>query len=351
MTNAIVPNLTTITPERSSNIASMGFADGLLFVQFRRGALYVYDNVTAAEYAQLEAAKRISDVFGTLIKGVKPYRKVTGTTQQPDSSMPASAPAAPVAPAKTTSTNVVPFRGGAAPALPKETDDLATAATQWAAKATAVEIKDVPTHEQAQKVLLELDTLSKRIVETWKPMKAAAFAAHRAVCDKENELLAPLKAADKVLRARIGEYTYAQLRAAQAEDERKRQIAEEEARQRSIREADDNALAAAEELIAMGDHEGADAVLSNPMPASIRYEMPAPVKPAVAAVSGVGGGLAYEVTIVNLAEVPREYLVVDLDKTITEIARRAKQAAGRLQVPGTTIRETYATRKVGGRRG
>jgi hypothetical protein len=182
-------------------------------------------------------------------------------------------------------------------------------------------------------------------------MKAAAFAAHRAVCDKENELLAPLKAADKVLRARIGEYTYAQLRAAQEEDERQRRIAEEEARQRSIREAEENALAAAEELVAMGDHEGADAVLANPMPAPIRYEMPAPAKPAVAAVGGVGGGLAYEVTINNLAEVPREYLVVDIAKTQAEIARRAKQAAGRLQVPGTTIREIFATRKVGGRRG
>jgi KTSC domain len=158
MTNAIVPNLTAVTPERSSNIASMGFADGILFVQFRRGALYAYDNVTLAEYGQLEAAKRISDVFGTLIKGVKPYRKVMGNTQQPETSMPASAPASSVAPAKPN-TNVVPFQRGAvpapAPALPKETDDLATAATQWAAKATAVEIKDVPTHEQAQKVLLD----------------------------------------------------------------------------------------------------------------------------------------------------------------------------------------------------
>ena len=100
----------------------------------------------------------------------------------------------------------------------------------------------------------------------------------------------------------------------------------------------------------MGDHEGAEAVLEAPMPAPIRYEMPVPVQPAVAAVEGVGGNIAYEVTIANLAEVPREYLVVDLVKTRTEIARRVKQAGGRLQVPGCVVRETFATRRVGGRR-
>lgn len=240
------------------------------------------------------------------------------------------------------------------PALPaktgKETDDLASAATQWAMRATAIQITDVATHEEAQKTLLEIDTVRKRVIATWKPMKEAAFKAHKAVCDKESELLRPLTEADRLLRQRIGEYAYAQVKAAQEEDERKRREAEAEAHARAITETEETALAAAQELMALGDHAGAEAVLENPMPVEIRYEMPAPSKPVVASVAGVSGALAYEVTITNLAEVPREYLVIDLDKTRTEIARRVKQAAGRLQVPGVTIRETFATRRVGGRR-
>jgi hypothetical protein len=245
----------------------------------------------------------------------------------------------------------VPFRyNNAVAAAPKEVDDLAASARDWAAKATGVEITNVQTHAEAQTLLLELDAVRKRVVETWKPMKAAAFAAHRAVCDKEAELMAPLNAAYTALRGRIGEYTYAQLKAAEAEDNARRKVAEEEARQRSIAESEENAIAAAEELTAMGDHQGAEDVLNNPMPAPIRYEMPAPVRPNVASVAGVGGGIAYEVTINDLGAIPREYLVIDIDKTQTEIARRAKQANGRIQVAGVTIRETFATRKVGGRR-
>ena len=354
MTNAIVPNLTELLPERSTQIAAIGYDANILFVQFRRGGLYTYDKVTQAEYDALLAAPSIGSTFAKTIKGVKPYKQIAGKA--------ASEPKQAAAPAKTS--NVVPFTRGAAtvttdlittsPALPaktgKETDDLASAATQWAMRATAIQITDVATHEEAQKTLLEIDTVRKRVIATWKPMKEAAFKAHRAVCDKEAELLKPLTDADRLLRQRIGEYAYAQVKAAQEEDDRKRREAEAEAHARAIAETEETALAAAEELMAMGDREGAEAVLENPMPAPIRYEMPAPVKPAVASVAGVSGALAYEVTITNLAEVPREYLVIDLDKTRTEIARRVKQAAGRLQVPGVTIRETFATRRVGGRR-
>ncbi len=44
------------------------------------------------------------------------------------------------------------------------------------------------------------------------------------------------------------------------------------------------------------------------------------------------------------------YLIVDVAKTQTEIARRVRQAQGRLTIPGVSVRETFATRRVGGRR-
>lgn len=349
LSSAILPNLTELAPDVSSQIGAIGFdaAIGMLFVQFRRGGLYTYDNVTQAEYDALLASPKVGTLFAKTIKGVKPFQRI-------DSGKAPAKPKAEAAPAPAAPTGtLVQFRPNAltpAVANTKEVDDLSTAAREWAMKASNVVITDMPTHEQAQRMLLDIDTVRKRIIETWKPMKDAAFKAHRAVCDKESELLKPLVEADRALRSRIGEYTYLQLQAAREKDEEQRRIAEAEARQRAIVETEEGALAAAEELYAMGDHEGAEAVLDAPMPAPIRYEMPVPVKPAVAAVEGVGGSIAYEVSIANIADVPREYLVIDLVKTRTEIARRVKQAGGRLQVPGCVVRETFATRRVGGRR-
>ena len=346
MTNAIIPNLTQLTAERSSQIAAIGYDAEVLFVSFRRGGLYAYDQVTPAEFDALLNADSVGSLFAKTIKGHKPYKRIDAKV------VPAkSAPETPAAEPAAKPTNLVPFDNGKriAAMMPQEAGDLATAAQEWAMKATAIKITDVATHEAAMKILVDLDTVKKRIVETWKPMKAAAFAAHRAVCDKESELLKPLIEADKRLRAQIGDYTYAQLKAAQEEDDRNRRTAEEEAHQRAIIETENNALAAAEELLALGDEAGANAVLDAPMPAAIRYDMPMPVRPAVASVSGVGGGITYEVTITDLASVPREYLVVDIAKTVTEMQRRVKQAGGRLQIPGTVIRETFAARRVGRR--
>jgi hypothetical protein len=344
MTNAIIPNLTQLTAERSSQIAAIGFDSDFLFVQFRRGGLYMYDEVTSQEYDALLNSDSVGALFAKTIKGVKPYKRLDTKVVPAKDDTPAAEPAA-------KPTNLVPFDNGkrVAALMPKEAGDLATAAQEWAMKATSVAITDVTTHEAAKKILVDLGTIKNRIIETWKPMKAAAFAAHRAVCDKGSELLKPLIEADKQLCAQIGEYEYAQLKAAQEEDDRNRRTAEEEAHQRAIVETENNALAAAEELLAMGDEAGANAVLDAPMPAAIRYDMPMPVRPAVASVSGVGGGIVYEVTITDLASVPREYLVVDLAKTVTEMQRRVKQAGGRLQIPGTVIRETFAARRVGRR--
>jgi hypothetical protein len=336
MTSAITPNLIELSPERSSQIGAIGYDEEMLFVQFRRGGLYAYDTVTREEWEALLHAPSIGQTFAKTIKGVKPYKKLD------------AAPATAKAEVESkTSMKVVTM-----PAIQpeKETNDLARAAREWTEKAASILISDVQTHGLAQNMLLQIDEVRRRIVATWKPMKEAAFKAHRAVCDKEKELLAPLEAADKQLRSRIGAYTYQQMLLAQQEDERRRKQAEAEARQRAIQETEENALAAAEELYAMGDAEAAEAVLENPMPAEIRYNAPMPVRAAVAAVDGVGAQIAYNVDIVDLNAIPREYLVIDISKTRTEIARRVKQAGGRLQVPGCAIRETFATRRVGGRR-
>ena len=205
MTNAIIPNLTELPAERSSQIGAIGYDSNLLFVQFRRGGLYTYDNVTAAEYEALAKADKVGVVFQNTIKGVKPYKRVDATQKKAAATAETKAaekPKTEVATTELAKSNIVAFPAAAAPALPQEAHDLANAAQQWALRVESVQITDVATHEAAQRMLLEIDDVRKRVVETWKPMKQAAYNAHRAVCDKENELLKPLTEADKALKSR-----------------------------------------------------------------------------------------------------------------------------------------------------
>lgn len=67
--------------------------------------------------------------------------------------------------------------------------------------------------------------LKKKAAEVtafFKPMKDSAYQAHRAVCDREKAMLAPLKSAEATIKKTMSIYY--------AEQERKRREAEEAAR-------------------------------------------------------------------------------------------------------------------------
>jgi hypothetical protein len=320
MTNAILPNLTEIPLERSEYISHLGHDAEFLFVQFRRdGALFRFDKVTAEEYKALMDAPSLGKHFAQHIKGLKPYKRME------------------------TSAKVIPMPKPSATGLEAK-------AKEWASRAMSFVVSDGASHAQAQEVLLTVARVKKEIQDFMEPIKSHAYKAWRVACDQENSLLDPLTEGDKALRRKVGEYTYQQMMLAQEQDRKQREAAEAEAIRKAQLEAEETALRAAAELAALGDHEAAEAVLEHPQPIAPRFEIPPPVRPDVAKVEGMTGQLVYEVTIHDVSMVPRSYLVVDIKKTEAEIARRAKQAGGRLQVPGATIRETYAPRRVGGHR-
>ena len=356
MTNAIIPNLTPIPETRSSQIAAMGYAEEMLYILFRRGGLYCYDEVTPEEWGKmLDLERPLTATFIAHIKGKKPYKKLDDGTEAMIAitdavAQPTTKTARASAPQKSAGPGKVVAITKPAPKLTDAQQQMASDALHMRDEIMALTVDTVDKHSLAQRLLLELAERRQKVVNFFKPHKANAYKAWKDLCDEERRVLDPLEQADATLRKRTGEYTYMQLKLARERDEAARREAEAKAVERAKEETVTNTIAAAEELEAMGDIEGAEAVLNNPMPAEVRYDMPMPVQPAVAAVEGVGGRLAYEVTIFDLGLVPREYLVIDMDKTETEIARRAKQAQGRLQVPGVTIRETYAVRRTGGRR-
>lgn len=63
-------------PVASSNIASIGYENGTLYVRFRNGGTYAYLNVPQSVYNSLMSAPSCGSYLAAHIKGIYPYRKV-----------------------------------------------------------------------------------------------------------------------------------------------------------------------------------------------------------------------------------------------------------------------------------
>ena len=180
-----------------------------------------------------------------------------------------------------------------------------------------------------------------RVVGFFAGFKAAAHKLHKAICDRESEILAPLRALDAARRDAIGAFKAAQDR---ERAERERILADE---QRRAREADAAAEAAA--LERDGEHDLAAAVVAEAITA------PAPIVALPDPTRGIEG-LAFtrryhwrfeggpaevkdtppHVLARALALIPREFLMVD-DKKLGAYARAMKGSA---TVPGIEFYDT-----------
>jgi hypothetical protein len=113
-----------------------------------------------------------------------------------------------------------------------ETKELESAALAWSDRARAITIRDQQSYDHAAALAIEIVTLERRIQEHHKPIKEAAFAAHRAAVAAERKLLEPLQAAKEIIKSAIRDWDAEQERV-RREEQRK---AEEEARRRDEEE-------------------------------------------------------------------------------------------------------------------
>lgn len=61
----------------SSNIDSIGYEDGTLYVRFNSGSLYSYSNVPESVYRALMNADSHGKYFAAHIKNVYPYKHIS----------------------------------------------------------------------------------------------------------------------------------------------------------------------------------------------------------------------------------------------------------------------------------
>lgn len=65
-----------LTPVSSSNIHSIGYENGKLYVQFKSGGLYVYSGVPATIYKALMSAPSHGRYLAHNIKNCYPYTRL-----------------------------------------------------------------------------------------------------------------------------------------------------------------------------------------------------------------------------------------------------------------------------------
>ncbi len=63
-------------PVSSSNLAAVGYENGILHVRFNSGALYQYTGVPASIYQNLMNAASHGSYFAAHIRNVYPYRRI-----------------------------------------------------------------------------------------------------------------------------------------------------------------------------------------------------------------------------------------------------------------------------------
>lgn len=63
-------------PVSSSNIASIGYENGTLYVAFNRGGLYTYSGVPESIYHGLMSASSHGSYLASHVKDIYPYRRI-----------------------------------------------------------------------------------------------------------------------------------------------------------------------------------------------------------------------------------------------------------------------------------
>jgi len=167
----------------------------------------------------------------------------------------------------------------------------------------------------------------KRVEEFFAPFKDMAHKLHKALCDRETSILAPLRRLDTVKRAAIADFKLAQDRIREA---RERELAEQRRR-----EDDARAAAEAASLEAAGEHAMAAAVLEEAIAA------PDPVvvlQDETKQIDGLKFRTEWKWRFATdearaLQLIPREFLSIDPRK-LTAFAK-AMKGAGR--VPGVVF--------------
>jgi len=169
------------------------------------------------------------------------------------------------------------------------------------------------------------------VSEFFAPMKKAAHDAHKKVCDREKEMLTPLKNAETILKKSMGAYAMRK--------EQERRAAEAEARRLAKEEADRKlaeAIAAEEKGDAVATKNAMlDAEIADTVSRMVAIEDNKPTA------KGVSVQKDWEITEIDLTKVPDSLmgvLIRPVDKAA--VMKLIRSSKGTIKIEGITYQET-----------
>lgn len=218
--------------------------------------------------------------------------------------------------------------------IPPQEAELASEITEIEARASAVVIKDDQDYEAAGEFGTLLKAKAAEVTEFFRPLKDAAYKAHKAICDREKQMLTPLRSAEKILKKSMGDYMMEQERKRREQEEAARRAAEEAARRR---------LEEAAELESSGHGEAAEAALADAevMEGTSRMVF---IPGSTPKAKGVSTSKDWEIVSVDGKAVPISFGGVDIRPVDTSAVMRLIRASkGTIEIPGIRYRETIKT--------
>ena len=195
------------------------------------------------------------------------------------------------------------------------TQALATESRSQLDVAQRMTVDSPESYDLAAVIKRELQTLRKRIADTFDPIIAKWHEGHKSTIAAKRELDTPPAKAMKIIEDK--RLTW------QAEEERKRRAEEDRLRAIEMKRAEDAKLAEATRLEAEGRKDQAEAVLEAPIVAT-----PVVLRSTVPKSDGVSVRTTWAFRIVEAALIPREWLIPDQAALGAHARSRGESAIG-----------------------
>lgn len=184
-------------------------------------------------------------------------------------------------------------------------------------------------NRKAADFLKEIKKRGKAIQDYWKGPKQTAQAAHKAICDREKAMLAPLAEAEKIVKGSMVKY--------QAAVEKARREAEEEAKRKQQEERE---RLLAEAVQAEKEGRTMDAAVGVAM-AEMVEDMESPdVGVKAEKVEGIGVKKTWKAKVVSERDVPAYVNGMEIRKIdLSALNALARMYKGSLKIPGIEFYE------------
>lgn len=221
-------------------------------------------------------------------------------------------------------------------AQPKDSAEeaLATEVTAIEMRASMVAVTNDDEYREAGEFGVELRERMNDVTTFFAPMKKAAHDAHKQICDREKQMLAPLKSAEKMLKDAISSYMQ--------KKEEERRAAEEAAKRLAMQEYEAKMKAAVEAEKKGNDEEAeaafVDAAAAESMSRQLTIDSTAP------SMKGVSTQTDYEIVSIEMKDVPNEINgVVIRPIDLAAVKRLIKASKGTIKIEGISYKEVKTT--------